>query len=45
MLDVPVDAVWIRVAVRDVATDRIGTMEIQLPLAPEPGTAQQTASR
>jgi hypothetical protein len=44
-LDVPVDAAWLRVAVRDVATDRIGTFEIQLPLAPDPSTTQQTASR
>ncbi len=31
-LDVPAAAVWLRVAVRDVTTDRIGTMEIPLPL-------------
>ena len=31
-LDVPAAAVWLRVAVRDVNTDRIGTMEIPLPL-------------
>ena len=34
-LDVPVDAAWIRVAVRDANTDRTGAMEIKLPLAPE----------
>jgi VWFA-related protein len=34
-LDVPVNAVSIRVAVRDISTDRIGAMEIPLPLAPE----------
>ena len=34
-LDVPLDAAWIRVAVRDANTDRIGAMEIKLPLAPE----------
>jgi VWFA-related protein len=34
-LDVPMDAAWIRVAVRDANTDRIGAMEIKLPLAPE----------
>jgi len=44
-LDVPVDATWIRVAVRDVETGRIGTLEIQLPLAPDAGTGRQTASR
>lgn len=31
--DVPTTAAWLRVAVRDVHTDRIGTMEIALPLA------------
>ncbi|HEY6448299.1 MAG TPA: VWA domain-containing protein [Acidobacteriaceae bacterium] len=30
--DVPTTAAWIRVAVRDVGTDRIGTLEIPLPL-------------
>ena len=34
-LDVPLEAAWIRVAVRDANTDRIGAMEIKLPLAPE----------
>jgi VWFA-related protein len=34
-LDVPVDAAWIRVAVRDANTDRIGAMEVKLPLVPE----------
>lgn len=38
-LDVPLDAAWIRVAVRDANTDRIGAMEIKLPLAPENETA------
>ena len=33
--DVPVAAVSIRVAVRDVATDNVGALEINLPLAPE----------
>jgi hypothetical protein len=31
-LDVPTTAKWLRVAVRDVATDRIGTIEVKLPL-------------
>jgi hypothetical protein len=44
-LDVPVDAAWLRVAVRDVNTNRIGTLEIQLPLAADPSATQQTASR
>jgi VWFA-related protein len=34
-LDVPETATWIRVAVRDTRTDRIGTIEIPLPLASE----------
>jgi len=37
-IDVPKAAVSIRVAVRDMTTDRIGAMEINLPLAPEPRT-------
>lgn len=40
-LDVPTSATWLRVAVRDVTTDRIGTMEIPLPLASE---QKETAS-
>jgi VWFA-related protein len=35
-LDVPVGATSIRVAIRDTSTDRIGAIEIPLPLAPEP---------
>jgi VWFA-related protein len=44
-LDVPVDAAWLRVAVRDAATNRIGTLEIPLPLAPDAGAQQQQASK
>jgi hypothetical protein len=33
--DVPMTAVSVRVAVRDVATDNVGALEISLPLAPE----------
>lgn len=32
-LEVPSNAQWLRVAVRDPATDRIGTIEVKLPLA------------
>lgn len=39
--DVPTTAVWLRVAVRDVNTDRIGTLEIPLPLS---GDRQAVAS-
>ncbi len=35
-LEVPVHAAWIRVGVRDKLTNREGTLEVQLPLAPEP---------
>ncbi|HEX4425650.1 MAG TPA: VWA domain-containing protein [Terriglobales bacterium] len=34
-IDAPLDAASIRVAVREASTDRIGAMEIPLPLAPE----------
>jgi VWFA-related protein len=34
-IDVPVSATSIRVAVRDISTDRIGAMELALPLAVE----------
>jgi VWFA-related protein len=34
-IDVPVSATSIRVAVRDISTDRIGAMEVSLPLAAE----------
>ena len=35
VLDVPVDAVSLRMAMRDIRTDRIGALEVKLPLAPE----------
>jgi VWFA-related protein len=41
-IDVPVSATSIRVAVRDISTDRIGAMEVALPLAAE-AQAQATA--
>ncbi len=34
-IDVPLNATTIRVAVRDVNTDRIGALEVNLPLTPE----------
>lgn len=34
--DVPAEAAWIRVAARDLATNRMGSLEVSLPLAPEP---------
>jgi VWFA-related protein len=38
-MDVPLAAASIRVAVRDENTDRLGSMEIKLPLAPENDSA------
>lgn len=35
-IDVPLKAAWIRVAVRDLSTNRVGTLEIPLPLVPNP---------
>jgi len=42
-IDVPEKAASLRLGVRDLSTDRMGTMEIPLPLAPEPvqATARQ----
>jgi VWFA-related protein len=37
-IDVPLGAASIRVAVRDMSTDRIGALEVNLPLVPEPRT-------
>jgi len=41
-LDVPVTATSLRIAMRDIVTDRIGAIEVDLPLAPE-SQAQTTA--
>ncbi len=38
LFDVPVNAKSIRIAVRDVSTDRVGAMEVPLPLGREPET-------
>jgi VWFA-related protein len=35
-LNVPVNASWIRIGVRDKLTNRMGTIELQLPLTAEP---------
>ena len=35
-LSVPLQAAWLRIAVRDMLTDRTGALEIPLPLKPEP---------
>jgi VWFA-related protein len=41
--DVPMAAVSLRIAVRDVATDHVGALEITLPLAPENESADASA--
>ena len=43
-IDVPVNASSLRLAVRDRSTDRMGTMEILLPLAPETAQAAPPGS-
>ena len=40
--DVPVNAATVRVAVRDVATDNVGALEIRLPLAQDPEAGADT---
>ncbi|SPE25537.1 exported hypothetical protein [Acidobacteriia bacterium SbA2] len=42
-LDVPVGATSIRVAVRDLSTDRTGAMEIPLPLPSEPSLSKSVS--
>jgi VWFA-related protein len=44
-LDVPVHASWIRIGVRDKRTNRAGTLEVQLPLAPEAPSPSETSAR
>ena len=44
-LDVPQNAKSIRIAVRDRSTDRIGALEVPLPLAPEPASTGVTADK
>ncbi|MGH9497164.1 MAG: VWA domain-containing protein [Candidatus Sulfotelmatobacter sp.] len=43
--DVPVNAASVRVAVRDVATDNVGALEIKLPLAPEANNTVESIPR
>jgi hypothetical protein len=40
--DVPVNATSMRLAVRDTYSDRVGAIEVPLPLAPEPDTLATT---
>jgi len=35
-IEVPTKAAWIRIGVRDKHSNRVGTLEVPLPLAPEP---------
>jgi VWFA-related protein len=44
-LDVPINAAWIRIGVRDKQTNRMGTLEVQLPLAPESPSPSVTSAR
>jgi len=44
-LDVPINAAWIRIGVRDKLTNRIGTLEVKLPLAPESASPSITSAR
>jgi hypothetical protein len=44
-LDIPVHAAWIRIGVRDKLTNRMGTLEVQLPLAPEAPSPAVTSAR
>ena len=44
-LDIPVHATWIRIGVRDKLTNRMGTLEVQLPLAPEAPSPAVTSTR
>ena len=45
LFDVPVNAKSIRLAVRDVTTDRVGAMEVSLPLGREPETQADAPMR
>lgn len=44
-IEVPVKAAWIRIGVRDKRTNRMGTLEVQLPLAPEAPNPSVTSAR
>lgn len=43
--DVPVNASTVRVAVRDVATDNVGALEVKLPLVPEGANKSSSESQ
>jgi hypothetical protein len=44
-LYVPVGATWIRIGVRDKSSNRVGTLEVHLPLAPEAPAQTTTSAR
>ena len=44
-LNVPPGAAWIRIGVRDKLTNRVGTLEVQLPLAAEAPNPNVTSAR
>lgn len=45
VVEIPSNAAWLRLAVRDAASDRIGAMEISLPLTPEPQPGVDSAAK
>jgi VWFA-related protein len=44
-IEVPTKASWIRIGVRDKLSNRIGTLEVPLPLAPEAASSSQALAR
>ncbi|HEY0784774.1 MAG TPA: VWA domain-containing protein [Acidobacteriaceae bacterium] len=43
-IEVPAGAVTLRLAMRDMRTDRIGALEVSMPLAPEPQTTAASST-
>jgi VWFA-related protein len=44
-IEVPTKAAWIRIGVRDKHSNRVGTLEVPLPLAPEPPGPSTASAR
>jgi len=44
VIDIPASATWLRLGVHDALSNRIGSLEIPLPLAPEPQAATNVTS-
>lgn len=40
VVEIPSEAAWLRIAVRDAVGDHLGSLEIPLPLAPDKGNAK-----